>query len=684
MAFSARRTARAPISWESWMSYRARTFPIGRRRPGLRGLLTTLTVLASLCAAGRSAAGAPASSKSGKASAAQELSPLERRRKLALDYLTKLYGDRFSSSDWIARAAAVIGLSRMPTDEATRMILERTKSERHAVGRLVAWQAALGRAPMLDREQYAAWQTCTWQMVKNGLFHGDLRIGLLEMVSAAPVTAEGRNLFKDLFRRTNSLDSSDIPTLIAMGHALRRWGDAELVEMLIGALGSPSSVVRAELVLQAAGVGVDWNRTPEAKGVYSQWWKENKERFTGRAGGGAGGWKKLRPQYIPGPLAMSKFDPADKKWRDEMELDRLQLGHFGFAMAIDCSRSMRGEIDRLKRDMRIMFAAFQMIAREVGVGVTKFAPGQIVKCLPLTGDIGRLMAYVQAADILGPAGEEEWAGALAVTIKASRWPRPGKYSRRAIVLMSDEPITDPQQARAMRIAKDAAKEGFRIYGVRVWAHQNAAKNPLSIPFDRTTGGSVFAEDPAGAGRAGRGRGNPQRKGGRSWGYYDDLAKATGGRAIDVEVPQGGVGLGIIARPRPKPTANKPKGGGGNRNAGGGKGGKGRGGKNKPGRGRKGAVGVWGAKGQAGGRQGARGGAVMGGMDIAPIYPGGGPTSRILTLVLTDAINPYHANRIEPLVKILVAYCQKAAPRQRESRTWCPPGRMPPNRARRGR
>jgi hypothetical protein len=491
------------------------------------------------------------------------------------------------------------------------------------------------------------------------------------------VTAEGRTLFKGTFQRANSLDSSDIPTLIAMGGALRAWGDAELVEMLLRALGKPSTVVRAELVLQAAGVGVDWNRTPEAKGVYSEWWNRKKDSFTKRrkAAGGKG-WQNLRPQYIPAPLDMSKFDPADKKWRDEMELDRLQLGSFGFGMAIDCSRSMRPEIDRLKRDMRIMFAAFQMIAREVGVGVTKFAPGEMVKCLPLTGDVGKLMAYVNAADIMGPAGEEEWAGALKVTIEASHWPRPGKYSRRAIVLLSDEPITDPQFARASRIVADAAKQGFRIYGVKIRALQDPPKNPLSVPFDRTTGGSVFAEDGL-AGKAGRG-GKRQGKAGSSWAYYDELAKAAGGRAIDVYVPQGGVGLGVIPRPSPKPAAKKANAGGGNQ------GGVNRpkgGGRKKPGVGRRGPAGPAGAGGQVGGGKagGGKAGANFGGMDIAPVYPGGGPTSRVLTLVLTDAINPYHASRIEPLVKILVAYCQKAAPRVPERRTWSPPGRMERNR-----
>jgi len=49
------------------------------------------------------------------------------------------------------------------------------------------------------------------------------------------------------------------------------------------------------------------------------------------------------------------------------------------------------------------------------------------------------------------------------------------------------------------------------------------------------------------------------------------------------------------------------------------------------------------------------------------------------MVLVDAINPQYADRVEPFVKILVAYCQMAAARIPEKRTWGPPDKMEPNR-----
>ncbi len=66
------------------------------------------------------------------------------------------------------------------------------------------------------------------------------------------------------------------------------------------------------------------------------------------------------------------------------------------------------------------------------------------------------------------------------------------------------------------------------------------------------------------------------------------------------------------------------------------------------------------------------------MAIAPIYPGGGPTNRILTMVLLDAINPAYRERIEPFVHILVAYCQKDAAHLPEKRVWGGPDTMEPS------
>ena len=560
---------------------------------------------------------------------------------LRFEGLTNQYINHLNSPDWITRSVAVISLSRMPIENATDAIVRRLQDEKKPVGQLVAWQAMLARAPLLTEKQHRIWQTVTEKMIGKNLFHGDLRIGLLEMLSASPATRDGRAYFTSLFRTTSSLDSSDIPTLIAMGHALRAWGDGELVDGLLRALGNPSTAIRAELILQAAGVDVPWNRTPTAAKAYAEWWRESRQTFTAAAPANDG-WKRLKPQFIAAPVDIDSVDLTDRKWRDELELGRLELRQYDFAIAIDCSRSMRPEIERLKRDVRIMFAAFSQVALEPRVGLTLFSPGAIVKHFPLTGDLGRLMGYVGAADIMGPAGEEEWAGALQQTMAGSKWAPPGRYSRRAIVLISDEPITKPQGDRAVPLAQLGAKAGFRIYGVMIRSGQGGKNNPLAVPFDRTASAADLG--PGGLKQGGRGGQNRagQGKGKAGWGYYDTIASATGGQAIDVRVPQGIFGLGL------PPQADST--------------GKGRD-KSK--------------KGKA--NIGNKAGKPLSPVAYAPIYRGGGPTNRVLTMALVDAINPQYADRVEPFVKILVCYCQKAANRIPEKRTWGPPDPMEPNR-----
>ena len=337
---------------------------------GTRRHVVLWAVLAALLAgaAGGGAAG-PAKRRKGKAAggdkdSGQYLPSRAKRVKLGVDHLTGEYIRQFSSSDWIARCVAMVGLSQMPTDEATAGLVKQLAVDRHPVGQLVAWQAILGRVGKLSDEQYASWTAATWRMTKQDLFHGDLRIGLLEMIGAAPPTSSGRALFKRLFAATNSLDSSDIPTLIAMGRALRAWGDRELAEHMIRMLGSASTGVRAELVLQAAGADVPWNRTPQAAEAYTQWWKTAKASFTtGRSRAKA--WRKLKPQFIAAPRELSSFDPADRTWLRQLELGRLQLNRLDFAIVLDCSRSMRAEIQRLKRDIQVMFTAFSMKCRRV-------------------------------------------------------------------------------------------------------------------------------------------------------------------------------------------------------------------------------------------------------------------------------------------------------------------------------
>lgn len=519
----------------------------------------------------------------------------EQTRKL-FDFLTGEYGALFKKNkDWVNRSVAIISLSRMPTPAATGKILEQLQSERHPVGRLVAWEAMLARAPRLTDAEYKAFWVETVKMLKTDHFHGDLRVALLEVLSATPVTIDSRNFWKEVFAQTSALDSADIPTLIALGRAMRAWGDPVLYEAVINALADAGFAVRAELILKAAGADVPWTLSKDSRAAYTKWWQANKTALTA-AKPPADGWKKLGPHWIAGPEDISRVDPSDKRWYRELELGPLGLKNFDFAVSLDCSRSMTSEIERLKRDLRVMYTALSTVASEPRIGITQFAPGNTVQTIPLTGNIKQLTDAVAGVGIIGPAGEEEWAGSIQRTIADSKWIGAGEKNRRVIILISDEPITAAQYDLLMPIAKRAAKDGFRIYTVPV--------QRLNVPTD-----PLLAMR-----RADRLTTSPRRPGGkgggrmRMLGEYEDVAEATGASMVVAHVPQTTFGLGT---PPSSP-------------------------------------------------------AQMG--MIAPVYPDGGPTTQVLTRVLSDAINPQYADRVEPLVRVLVAWSEKAAPRRVEQRS----------------
>ncbi|NEP82416.1 MAG: hypothetical protein F6K39_32260 [Okeania sp. SIO3B3] len=52
-------------------------------------------------------------------------------------------------------------------------------------------------------------------MAEKGVFRGDLRVGLFDLLATAPPNSNRRKIWMRYFNATNSLDSADIRTLEA-------------------------------------------------------------------------------------------------------------------------------------------------------------------------------------------------------------------------------------------------------------------------------------------------------------------------------------------------------------------------------------------------------------------------------------------------------------------------------------
>lgn len=544
---------------------------------------------------------------------------------LLVDHLHRHHLRELRSRDWITRSFAGILLARLPDDAVTATLLNHLQNEQHPVARLVFWQAVLAHAGRLSEEQFSRWQGVTDRMIREDLFSGDLRVGLLEMLSSVPIRPAARAYARRVFATTSSLDSADIGTLLALGQAMARWGDADLVNDMLSSLARPNEAVRAELVLQAAGAPVAWTGGhARAASIYREWWRGALAGFVARTPPD-GGWKSLAGQFVASPVLRESIDPFAAEWRSRTELTELGLDAIEFVISIDISGSMGDEIDWLRRDIRVFLEALRAVSREPRIGLTSFSgPDTPIQVLSLTPQPARLQKYLDDLQVIG-GGEELWIDSIRESVQRNRFSSVRGRNRRVIVVISDEPLTHRQLVEGEDFARKLHRDGFRVYFAKVLGARVPA-NPASVRLDRTgadvssqraplTRASIQQPAPAapGAGPIGpRARRSPAAPpaaaalGSESWAYFDQFAEWTGGQGIWVWMLQNNLGLG---GPALSPGA------------------------------------------------------------VAPRAPGGGLPGRLLPPILTDAIAPSHADAAEPFCRILVSYCQRFArsvPEQRGS------------------
>src|SRR5688500_15850863 len=147
--------------------------------------------------------------------------------------------------------------------------MELTDRDGHEVVRLMAWQALLSRAPDLSQQQHAKWIASTYTLAEKGAFKGSMRVALFDVLSSAPANARTKKVVNDIFNSASAWEPNDIPTLRAMGRAIGVWRSAELVDLLINAMRDQNNCLRAEYVLQRAGIEVPPAQSRMPAGVFN-------------------------------------------------------------------------------------------------------------------------------------------------------------------------------------------------------------------------------------------------------------------------------------------------------------------------------------------------------------------------------------------------------------------------------
>ena len=184
-----------------------------------------------------------------------ELATDDERREKLLSFLEAQYIRRLEDRDWLTRAITVIGMSRIDRPSITASLFQVLEKDRSDAVRMVAWQAILARAASLHEEHHKRWISASEALHKKKAFNGNLRISLLQLLATAPQSRTSRAVWVDIFNSTNAWVSDDIATLVQLGQTMAAWQSRELADMLVGMLSDGNNAAyRAEFVLQSAGI----------------------------------------------------------------------------------------------------------------------------------------------------------------------------------------------------------------------------------------------------------------------------------------------------------------------------------------------------------------------------------------------------------------------------------------------
>ena len=395
--------------------------------------------------------------------------------KAAIDALVKhyltMYGKHLKSTDWVVRAMGVIGLSEIDDPRISARLIEVMQKDQDPLVRAYAWAAVLARHKSLTDEQRATWTRTGKQMLRDEHLNGSLRVGLIRVMADEGPTAENVKLFGHFFDNTNAMDPSDIPTLLALQRCLATWKHQKLTRKLISAMSNINTAWRAELVLQGLS-----DKVPTAHSLMAQ---DSKAIWKTVQATWAKWYKKTdlatleppvltdhdrSPALIRPPQRIA--DPADPRWRKDLELKPLQMQDMDVVFAVDATGSMGPVISWIQRDVIKMMKAFGQICRKPRIGVLFYrdrGDGNVARAVPLTNNGEALVRAVAGVKAKGGGDEPEAVyEALRDILKNMKWASDNRF----IITVADAPPHPESMTQLKRTITKAAEKGFRFHFIK--------------------------------------------------------------------------------------------------------------------------------------------------------------------------------------------------------------------------
>jgi len=401
-------------------------------------------------------------------------------RRKAVDQLVEhyleMYGEHLKSRDWMARAMAVIGLAQIDDPRITERLFTVLDKDKLPLVRVYAWEALHSRLGSLDGEQRKRWVQTGKTLLAKGLLRGDLRVGLIRAVAPDGPTDENRQLFRHLFSKTNSMDSSDMRTLAAMREVLARWRDRALIADLVGVMSNLDCVFRAEYVLGDLPWAVGERANSFSKEGTAAACSRSQDLWSKALdGAGEGGFtpEPIDPYNGPSlviPAAEEIADPGDPKWRKELELTRFTLDHLDVTLAVDSTGSMLPVIRWVQRDVTKLMRAFYLISYEPRLAIVFYrdhGDAYVVKPFPFTSNADALSRAIRGIDAKGGADQPEAVyDALVTALTKQKWSS-SHYARRIVVVVGDAPPHPDTMGDIEKMVRAAAEKNFNFFCLKV-------------------------------------------------------------------------------------------------------------------------------------------------------------------------------------------------------------------------
>jgi len=401
-------------------------------------------------------------------------------RKTAADRLVEHYLEMYSkhlkSRDWMARTMAVIGLARIDDPRITERLFEVLDKDKLPLVRVYVWEALHSRLGSLDETQRGRWVRTGKTLLGKGLLRGDLRVGLIRAVAPDGPTDENRRLFRHLFEKTNSMDSSDMRTLAAMRDVLAQWRDRTLIADLISVMANLDCVFRAEYVLGGLPWAVPTRANSFGKEGTAVLCSKTQEMWAKALDGvGEDGFRADRMDPYNGPssvipAAEKITDPGDAKWRKELELTRFTLDHLDVTLAVDSTGSMMPVIRWVQRDVIKLMRAFYLISYEPRLGIVFYrdhGDTYVVKPFPFTSNAEALSRAIRGIDAKGGADLPEAVyDALVTALTKQKWSS-SHYARRIVVVVGDAPPHPDTMGEIEKMVRAAAEKNFNFFCLKV-------------------------------------------------------------------------------------------------------------------------------------------------------------------------------------------------------------------------